>query len=424
MMAARAQVCLPVEGMTMRSRLFGLAAALVCLAAGAPVAAAPTGVPLIDEVVQLADRHFYRPDVSEEFRAAIVAAAAELPQPATPSDIKDLIAETLDSLGISHTGFFATDHPAYYELLDILRANYRDRLRARFPGGRVTYEGVGFAPVEIGGRFYVERVYDGSSAAAAEILVGDEIVSADGVAFAPNLSFAGKAGSSVRLGLRRSEGAPLTYVDVQVRRLQPTESLLAAIRASVRVIDRGNRRVGYLRLWTFHDSEVMEIIAEALSGPELQGIDGLVLDLRGRWGGAPPDAAEIFLGGAPAMRVTERDGSTRFVTFRWRGPMVALTDSGTRSGMEILAYALKAGGIRLVGERTAGALLAGQGFLLSDGSLLELAVLDVDLGGVRLEGDGVAPDIEVPFALPYAAGADPQLEAALTTLTTLLDPPD
>ena len=43
---------------------------------------------------------------------------------------------------------------------------------------------------------------------------------------------------------------------------------------------------------------------------------------------------------------------------------------------------------------------------------------------LRLEGDGVAPDIEVPFTLPYAAGADPQLEAALTTLTTLLNPPD
>jgi C-terminal processing protease CtpA/Prc len=104
--------------------------------------------------------------------------------------------------------------------------------------------------------------------------------------------------------------------------------------------------------------------------------------------------------------------------------MVAIVDSGTRSGMEILAYSLKTAGVPLVGQRTAGALLAGRGFLLSDGSLLELAVLDVDLDGVRLEGAGVAPDREVPFALPYAAGADPQLEAALTTLATRLNGAD
>jgi carboxyl-terminal processing protease len=70
----------------------------------------------------------------------------------------------------------------------------------------------------------------------------------------------------------------------------------------------------------------------------------------------------------------------------------------------------------VVGSRTAGALLAGRGFLLSDGSLLVLAVSDVRVEGVRLEGRGVAPDIEVPFRLPYAAGRDPQLEAALAEL--------
>ena len=408
----------------MRLRRLGPIAAIVILAAGAPGVSAQSGVPVIDEVVRLTDRYFYRAQVSEEFREAIGEAAAGLAPDARASEIADLLAATLESLGVSHTGFFAPDHPDYFELLDILRANYRERLGARFPGGRITYEGVGFVPREIDGRFYVARVYDGSSASKAGILVGDEIVSADGVAFVPNLSFAGKAGDSILLGLRRAAGAPLTYLDVQVTRLQPTEALLNAIRSSVRVVERGNRRIGYMRLWTFHAAEVTEIIASALSGPGLAGIDGLVLDLRGRWGGAPPDAAEIFLGGAPSMRVTERDGSTRFANFRWHGPMVAIVDSGTRSGMEILAYALKAADIPLVGERTAGALLAGRGFLLSDGSLLELAVLDVDLDGVRLEGVGVTPDIAVPSALRYAAGADPQLEAALATLTASLEGAD
>jgi carboxyl-terminal processing protease len=36
--------------------------------------------------------------------------------------------------------------------------------------------------------------------------------------------------------------------------------------------------------------------------------------------------------------------------------------------------------------------------------------------GERLEGLGVMPDVVVPFRRPYAAGHDPQLDAALAEL--------
>jgi hypothetical protein len=39
-------------------------------------------------------------------------------------------------------------------------------------------------------------------------------------------------------------------------------------------------------------------------------------------------------------------------------------------------------------------------------------VCDVRVEGERLEGRGVMPDVVVPFRLPYAAGHDPQLDAA------------
>jgi carboxyl-terminal processing protease len=66
-----------------------------------------------------------------------------------------------------------------------------------------------------------------------------------------------------------------------------------------------------------------------------------------------------------------------------------------------------------VGVRSAGAVLAGQASILPDGSLLLVAVKDVLIDGVRIEGRGVAPDIEVPLRLPYAAAQDPQMAAAL-----------
>jgi carboxyl-terminal processing protease len=86
--------------------------------------------------------------------------------------------------------------------------------------------------------------------------------------------------------------------------------------------------------------------------------------------------------------------------------------------MEVLAYALREAGTPLVGVTTAGALLAGRGFMLGDGSLLEIAVLDVRLDGERIEGVGIAPTVEVPFDIRHAAGKDPQLDAALAELLT------
>ena len=70
----------------------------------------------------------------------------------------------------------------------------------------------------------------------------------------------------------------------------------------------------------------------------------------------------------------------------------------------------------MIGTRTAGALLAARAFLLYDDSLLLLAVDDVAVDGERLEGVGVAPTIEVPFPLRYAAGKDPQLDKAVEVL--------
>ena len=70
----------------------------------------------------------------------------------------------------------------------------------------------------------------------------------------------------------------------------------------------------------------------------------------------------------------------------------------------------------MVGSKTAGAVVGGRPFLMSDGSLLYVAVVDVYVDGKRLEGQGVTPDIPVPFALEYAEGNDPQKEQAIETV--------
>ena len=99
---------------------------------------------------------------------------------------------------------------------------------------------------------------------------------------------------------------------------------------------------------------------------------------------------------------------------QWRGALYILINGGTRSGKEAVSYALQRHRRAiLVGTRTAGAAMGGRCFLLSDRSLLYMAVTDFRVDGERLEGVGVPPDVQVPDTLDYAAGADPQWDKAL-----------
>ena len=152
-------------------------------------------------------------------------------------------------------------------------------------------------------------------------------------------------------------------------------------------------------------------------GP-LKDADALVWDLREGWGGAQPQYLDLFNPHSPTMKVTARNGKTDLVDVKWRKPVAALINGGTRSGKEVLAYGFKEYRLgELIGSRTEGAVLAATAFLIGDDGLLLLAVEDVLVDGRRLEGLGVEPTIEVAFDSRYAAGADPQLDRAVEVLS-------
>jgi carboxyl-terminal processing protease len=391
-----------------------------CLDVGASAQVeAPRAVPaLIEEVGRIVSRQFYDREVVERVWAeAVSVQSAALPADPTEDEVAAALDAMLAELGASHTGHYTPDDLAYYELLDIFaRDEWTPRLRELFPGGRIAYSGIGVVPQTLQGRAFLAGVYHGGPAARAGLRVGDEIVAADGGPFDPIASFAGKAGQRVTLDVRRVAGGPTFPVEIVPERIRPNELFLDALRASMRVVEREHQRLGYIRIWSYARRQYQRVLVEALAEGGLKNIDGLVLDLRGGWGGAQPEYAELFVGGAPIMTYVGRDGHEAYASFRWRRPVVVLVDGGTRSGKEVVTYGLQRRDVPVVGTRTAGALLAARGFLLSDGSLLVLAVSDVRVEGERLEGRGVVPDIEVSFELPYAAGRDPQLDAALGRL--------
>ncbi|MEJ0096873.1 MAG: S41 family peptidase [Bauldia sp.] len=374
----------------------------------------PSGNAVIDRTVQIVDQNFYSQAALPAFHDAVKAVVAGAGgQPLVTADAESRI---LASLGASHTGRYTPDQLDYYELADVFRYALHDNIRTLFPpDGKIAYDGIGIASKEIGGARFITDVYDGGPAERAGLTAGDEIVSADGKPFTEIGSFKGKAGGSVDLQIRRHAGDTPTTVTVGVETIEPQQMFVEAVDKSAHVIQQDGRKIGVLHLWTYTTDRITGVIFQDLA-TKLKDVDGLVLDLRSRWGGGPADGAEPFVSATADMQVIDHDGDTHYVYTGFHKPIVAIIDDGTRSSMEILAYSLKKAGIPLVGEPTAGDVLAATAYALPDDSLLELAVQDVIVDGKRLEKNPVTPDVAVPFDVRYAAGSDPQMDKAVALL--------
>jgi carboxyl-terminal processing protease len=312
--------------------------------------------------------------------------------------------QRLTQLATSHTEYSTREDVGYYELLALFEGVLKHPPE---------YDGIGADLVERKGGWFVARTFPGSPAEAAGLRRGDRIATANGMSFRPRGSLAGLAGREVALGIERRHGEPFATVRVTPRRVQPREEWLAAQRAATRVLDFQGHRIAYALLWVCGGEEPQKLLAYALAGP-LADAQALVLDFRGGLGGCSPSFLDLFNPTTPQLMMIDRQGQRTPYAASWRKPLVLLVDGGTRSGKEVVADAVKRHHLgTLVGERTAGAVVAGRPFLLSDGSLLYLAVSDVLVDGEHLEGNGVLPDVPVAADLPYAEGRDPQLQRAL-----------
>lgn len=323
----------------------------------------------------------------------------------------------LAELDASHMIHATPEEPRYYQLVDIFRFGLRDDIPKHLPYGN-SYPGIGIFTREIDSKTFVSGVLAGFAADKAGVKVGDEIVSADGAPFRAVESFRGKIGNAVKLSVRRERAGSVTDIEARPERIEPGKAFRASMRDSARVIEANGKRIGYIKVWSYAGQDYQDILTEALAEGKLKDADALIWDLRDGWGGARPQYLDLFNARGPDMVFTERSGESGHANFKWRKPVAVLVNDGTRSGKEVLAYGFKKYGYgEVIGARTAGALLAGRGFLLSDGTFLMVAVNDVSVDGERLEKTGVAPTIEVPFDIPYAGGADPQIEKAVEVLS-------
>jgi carboxyl-terminal processing protease len=375
---------------------------LLWLLLALPASAATRYAALGDEVVARVREHFY-----DAKRAATWADA----QAGYARDVKDAedftrrTQEALAQLRTSHTAFFPKDSVEAAGL----RAIFGPALRLP----RVQLEGIGVDVAALPEGHFVRHVFPGSPAEAAGLVRGDRLVEADGRPFHPTRSFAGKAGRSVRLTVQRQSGAAALTLRVTPRRMNPRAEWLAAQEKGSAILERRGKRVAYQHLFSCAGTEHQDLLQRTLE-ERFSGADALVLDFRDGWGGCNPEFVNLFNPLLPTLSSTDTKGKVNTWSPGWKKPLVLLVNGNSRSGKELVAFTLQKHRVAtLVGEHTPGAVMAGRPFVLADGSLLYLAVQDVRVDDVRLEGRGVPVDVEVPAALPYAAGADPQRERAL-----------
>ena len=147
----------------------------------------------------------------------------------------------------------------------------------------------------------------------------------------------------------------------------------------------------------FHDpAHILKSFIEA---------QGIIIDLRGNSGGI--DAMTLammgwlapneWVAGRMRTRSEEIPMTVRPRSLIYEGPVAVLTDGLTGSSAEFMAAALqeiKRAGV--VGTRTKGESLPAEYTTLPNGDVFLYAVMDFVTGeGKRLEGIGVAPDVEV-----------------------------
>jgi len=262
-------------------------------------------------------------------------------------------------------------HSAYISAKDVQKTN--EPLVGSFEGIGVTFQ-------LLRDTILVVSPVTGGPSEKVGIMAGDKIIKIDGEdAFGKKVSndyvtshLRGKKGTKVVLGIKRGNEPELIDFEV-IRDKIPLNSIDATFMLT--------NNIGYIKLDRFAQQSTKEF-AEALGKLKLQGMNSLVLDLRGNSGGYLQTAIELgneFLGNDKTVVFTEGLKSPKqvFVTekngdFR-EGRLVVLIDEGSASASEIVSGAIQDWdrGV-IIGRRSFGKGLVQRPFTLPDGAMIRL----------------------------------------------------
>ena len=182
-----------------------------------------------------------------------------------------------------------------------------------------------------------------------------------------------------------------------------------------------NTKIGYIRIAVFNESTVEDFTKEYQKLEE-QGMQSLILDLRGNPGGlldAGVGIAQRLVPKGPIVSVIDKDGNKYTESSsleKVKYPLAVLVDHGSASASEIVAGAIKdtkAG--KLFGVKTFGKGSVQTVYRLDSATAVKITVAKYyPPSGVSIHNVGIEPDEVVE--LPDTATKDVQLEAAIEYL--------
>lgn len=266
-------------------------------------------------------------------------------------------------------------------------------------------------------------VVEGGPAAAARLQRGDVVIGINGRSMQGLTlnevadQIGGPAGSSVELRIRRGDR------DGQVRLTR--RSVYVSSVTGVQLIDP-QQKVGYIRLKQFSESAASDL-DKALWQLHREGMQTLILDLRGNPGGLLTSAIEISDKFLPCGSIvstrgrTSQDNSLETATYdrTWKVPLVVLIDEHSASASEILAAAIQENerGV-IIGRRSYGKGTVQTHFPLRtvSGDLKLTTANFFSPRGRKMAGEGVLPDVPVAASragLEFAPQEDGDILAAL-----------
>lgn len=288
-----------------------------------------------------------------------------------------------------------------------------------------TYKGIG---VQIVDNNVIYKIFQDSPAQEVGMQEGDQIVSINGEDVTSKNSeevaslIQNASGDKIALGVLRNN-EPYQF-DIEVKTL-----FVPAI--SCQLLNYENKNIGYLSISTFSDTVAAQV-KSALKDLESQGMNSLVIDLRGNTGGYLAQATEIsnmFLEqGKIIYSLAEKEETVEYRddTEEYRDyPIAIVMNEGTASASEILAAALKdsySGSVTLVGETSYGKGKVQQTRNLGDGSMVKYTTARwIRPNGDCIDGVGIRPDVEVEILMPVEGEEiiDTQLKEALRILNEL-----
>lgn len=286
------------------------------------------------------------------------------------------------------------------------------------------YDGIGVEIGKIDGSIVIVNVFENSPAQISGIKELDVIVSVDGNEIKEETTLDEvtafiKGKKQVTIKVLREKKEYEYNIDIKNVNIPVVTS---------KSFEKNDKKIGYLYLETF-SLNASDQMSEKLKKLESDGIDSLIIDLRGNTGGylsAATDIASMFLKKDKIIYGIESKKSQEKVKDNTKEerniPIVVLVDGASASASEILAAALKESyGAILVGTKTYGKGKVQQTSKLSDDSLIKYTTAKwYTPSGDSIDGVGLTPGTTVELTEDYVKNpcdeTDSQLQKAIEVL--------